>query len=63
MLTETYDNRPRQLFNGFAIGRIRNNERGTVYRVGTDDRGRPIEVTLGPVNFEGDLKWQPWPTG
>ncbi|MCP4361196.1 MAG: hypothetical protein GY796_24575 [Chloroflexi bacterium] len=51
MLTETYDNRPRQLFNGFAIGRIRKNERGTVCRTGTDERGRPVEVTLSSIEF------------
>ncbi len=51
MLTETYDNRLRQQFNGFTFGRVRKNERGTICRTGTDDRGRPVEITLPTVDF------------
>ncbi len=51
MLTETYDNRPRQDLIGSTIGRVRKNKRGTVYRTGTDERGRPVEITLSTVEF------------
>ncbi len=52
MLTSTYNNRPQQRLHGLQSGGVRRNERGTVYRVGTDDRGRPIEVTLAPVDLK-----------
>ncbi len=51
MLTSTYDNRPQQKLHGLQTGRIRNSERGTVYRTGTDERGRPVEVTLPAIEF------------
>ncbi|MCP4409349.1 MAG: hypothetical protein GY807_16670 [Gammaproteobacteria bacterium] len=51
MLTETYDNRLRRQFNGFTFGWMRNSKRGTIYRTGTDERGRPVEVTLPTVDF------------
>ncbi len=51
MLTETYDSRPRQDLVGTTIGRVRRNERGTIYRTGTDERGRPVDVTLSTIEF------------
>ncbi|MCP4406571.1 MAG: hypothetical protein GY807_02190 [Gammaproteobacteria bacterium] len=51
MLTSTYDNRPRQKLHGLPSGKIGIIERGTVYRTGTDERGRPVEVTLPSIEF------------